>query len=215
MIASTRRAAWNELDRPAHDLRSRGVELTADGQGIRFRAPKGVLTPEHRAALVERKAEILAELELEAAQAQLGAVKARLGEMTDRLISLYDAGEQAEAATLHAEIRAVVDREWLPAIKKLALALHRVGRLPAQDEPLIADQLAAERGWRRRPDGWVETPERATACVLHADRAPAGGDLLFCPECRVRIVGEDGGSRERDIGLRCAHGRTRAPACGG
>ena len=55
-------------------------------------------------------------------------------------------------ALLHAEIRALVDSEWLPAIRQLALALHRVGRLPVEDEPLIADELAAANGWRRNPD---------------------------------------------------------------
>ena len=133
------------------------------------------------------------EQEVEAAQAELDAVKARLAPLNARLLALCDAGEHEAAALLHAEIRAAVDREWLPAIKKLALALHRVGRLPARDERLIADQLAAERGWRRSPDGWVETPERAAACVFHADRALADGDLLFCGGCRARMLGEDGG----------------------
>ena len=174
------------------DLRGRGIELTPDNGDICLRAPRGVLTAEHRAALSAHKEQILAELELEGAQAQLGAVKALLGEMTDRLVSLYDAGEQATAAQLRAEIREHVDREWLPAVRRLGLALYRVGRLPAEDEPLIADELAAERGWQCVPGGWAETPERALACVFHADRALADGDLLFCPECRARRLGDGG-----------------------
>ena len=40
-------------------LRDRGVEFTADGGSLRYRAPKGVLTPELRDALTRHKGEIL------------------------------------------------------------------------------------------------------------------------------------------------------------
>jgi hypothetical protein len=42
------------------DLRRRGVELTADGDRLRFRAPVGALTQEERTALSDRKTEVLA-----------------------------------------------------------------------------------------------------------------------------------------------------------
>jgi amino acid adenylation domain-containing protein len=42
------------------DFSRRGVQLWADGDEVRCRAPKGVLTPEMRAVLSEEKAEILA-----------------------------------------------------------------------------------------------------------------------------------------------------------
>src|SRR5438270_303688 len=47
------------------DLRRRGVELAVDGANLRFRAPKGVLTAADRAALADRKGEILAALRRE------------------------------------------------------------------------------------------------------------------------------------------------------
>jgi aspartate racemase len=43
-------------------LRELGVQLWREGDGLKYSAPKGVLTPELRAALVEHKAEILAVL---------------------------------------------------------------------------------------------------------------------------------------------------------
>jgi hypothetical protein len=44
------------------DLRGRGVELTPAAGRIRFDAPKGALAPADRAAIAERKAELLAYL---------------------------------------------------------------------------------------------------------------------------------------------------------
>ena len=44
------------------DLRRRGVELTAEGDRLRYRAPRGVLSPELLADLRSHKRELLAEL---------------------------------------------------------------------------------------------------------------------------------------------------------
>ena len=44
------------------DLRSRGIELTPEGEQLRYRAPRGALTPSDLAELRTRKAELLAEL---------------------------------------------------------------------------------------------------------------------------------------------------------
>jgi hypothetical protein len=41
------------------DLRARGVELTAERDRLRFKAPLGVITPELRRAMAERKVELL------------------------------------------------------------------------------------------------------------------------------------------------------------
>lgn len=41
------------------DLESRGVRLTADGDQLRYHAPKGVITPSLREALAEHKSELL------------------------------------------------------------------------------------------------------------------------------------------------------------
>ncbi|MES1243430.1 MAG: amino acid adenylation domain-containing protein [Acidobacteriota bacterium] len=50
-------------------LRSLGVQLAAEGDRLRLRAPKGALTPELQAELAERKAEVLAFLQRGAAVA--------------------------------------------------------------------------------------------------------------------------------------------------
>src|SRR5438093_1386912 len=41
------------------DLRARGVQVAADGDRLRYRAPKGSLTPELRRALRDHKARLL------------------------------------------------------------------------------------------------------------------------------------------------------------
>ena len=50
------------------DLRRRGVELTAEGDRLHYRAPRGVLSPELLADLRSHKPEILAELSTPFAQ---------------------------------------------------------------------------------------------------------------------------------------------------
>lgn len=42
------------------ELSRRGIELTADGSELHYRAPKGALTPELRAAVAVLKPELLA-----------------------------------------------------------------------------------------------------------------------------------------------------------
>ena len=46
-------------------VRARGVELWFEGEQLRFRAQRGGLTAEHRAALSARKADIIAKLRAE------------------------------------------------------------------------------------------------------------------------------------------------------
>jgi hypothetical protein len=45
-----------------YDLRRRGVELSADADRLRYRAPRGVLSPDLLADLRAHKSEVLAEL---------------------------------------------------------------------------------------------------------------------------------------------------------
>jgi hypothetical protein len=169
------------------DLRARGVELRADGDLVRYRAPKGTLTPQLRRALADYKAELLAELEAEAARGELDRIEAGLAERNGRLLALYRAGDRAAAERLHAEVHETVTLEWLPAMRRRARAADRAGQLPDADRFLVDDPdvEAAAGGWRRVASGWAETPARARRCVVHADRALAAGDRLYCPECRV------------------------------
>jgi hypothetical protein len=68
-----------------HELHNRGVQLFPEGDRIRYRAPRGALTPELKARLSEQKGEVLSVLQrqgelLESAPAlevrqQIGAVR--------------------------------------------------------------------------------------------------------------------------------------------
>ena len=165
------------------ELRALAVELAADGQDIVYRAPKGVMTPERVATLSTHKGEILPLLKVGAARALLVEIESRLEPMNARLLALFEAGDLSAAGRLQAEIRDVVDREWLPAVRRLGRALDRVGQLPIDDRSWVyddVDQLARANGWQRAEDGgWSETPERAVRCI----RCPeilASGDELFC-----------------------------------
>ncbi|MGK8522550.1 amino acid adenylation domain-containing protein [Nocardia asteroides] len=62
------------------DLRQRGVHLWADGEQLRFRAPQGVLTAEHREQLVANKPAVLEHLAQEQAIINVTADPARAHE---------------------------------------------------------------------------------------------------------------------------------------
>jgi hypothetical protein len=49
------------------ELHSRGVQLAPEGDRIRYRAPRGVLTPDLKAKLSEHKAEVLSVLQAQGA----------------------------------------------------------------------------------------------------------------------------------------------------
>ena len=56
-----------------HELHSRGVQLTPEGDRIRYRAPRGALTPDLKARLREHKGEVLAVLQGQAGLFDLGS----------------------------------------------------------------------------------------------------------------------------------------------
>ena len=117
-------------------VRKCGGDLVPVDGCLRYRGGRDGLTDELRAKIAEHRADLLLELAVEAAEADLAAGKTRLAPMNARLLELYEAGDQAAAAPLHAEVRDLVDSAWLPIVKRLGLALYRVGRLPARDLPL-------------------------------------------------------------------------------
>jgi len=79
------------------ELRHRGVELTVANGELRYRAPRGVLTPELRATLSAHKTELVAMLSEPAEPRWLDLVDC---------LALLD--------TMHAEIRAVYEAGALP-----------------------------------------------------------------------------------------------------
>jgi TubC N-terminal docking domain len=173
------------------DLRRRGVALAPKGDRLSVDAPKGAVTDELRRSITDHKADLLALLEAGAATAELGRIEADLTAKNARLLELCAGDDRAAADRLQAQIRAIVGGEWLPAKRREARALDRLGRLPEADRFLLEDpdEGVGVDGYRRVPRGWAETEERSRHCVVHADRALAPGDRLYCPECRV---GADG-----------------------
>ena len=168
------------------DLRGRGVELAAAGETLRYRAPKGTMTPDLRQALADHKADLLAELECEATTAALATIEAQLTAGTERVLALWHAGERAAAAELQAELRRCVGAEWLPAKRRGARALDRLGRLPEADRFLLEgpNDEAEAGGWRWIPGGWPESEAQAALCVF-GDGPLAPGDKLLCAGCRA------------------------------
>ena len=166
------------------DLRRRGVAVSADGEHLRCRAPRGTLTRELLAAIGEHKATLLAELEAEAAAGALAHIEAELTAEHHRIFALYEGGDRAGAAQLQAKIRTRIVQQWTGAKRRHARALDRVGRLPAADRWLLEDPPATSSVWEPDPHGgWRETAEAAVRCV----RCPASlaeGDRLFCDEHR-------------------------------
>ena len=122
------------------DLRSRGVELAADGGNIRLRAPKGVLAPGDRAALAEYKPEILAELGAERAWATVEAIAAEMRRRAIRALELdeWDSAEDRFVSGHHRdEVRLMVTRDWLPAMQRHARAQRALGRLDPELAHLV------------------------------------------------------------------------------
>ena len=73
------------------------------------------------------------------------------------------------------------------------MSVNRHGGEIASGDVVDGLGVVEASGWRRVPGGWVETDERAAACVFHADRLLADGDLPFCAGCKARMVNHHGG----------------------
>lgn len=104
------------------ELRQRRVELAPEGPNLRYRAPKGVLTPELLAAMREHKAELLAAL-TKPKQTPVPALRLALRAwyaLTAREAD-GDLPPPAEARVLLSEIR----RLWDDTGPAFAEAVHR------------------------------------------------------------------------------------------
>ncbi len=138
------------------DLRARGIELIADGDLLRYRAPRRVLTPELRQVLTHNKAELLAELKAELAQAELDVIEAELGGMNTCLLQLLAKGDRDAAAELYGRIQAIVVDTWHPARVRWAWAQHAAGQLDETWTFLLEDrrgQAHREGAATCRPQG--------------------------------------------------------------
>jgi hypothetical protein len=153
------------------ELRDRGVELTVVDGELRYRAPRGVLTPELRDALARHKAELLALLAPKAETANpldpadclvlihvtFAAVAA---EYVEGALALIEAdpeltwrAERAEAAIVAAVQAGPTERELRSALATyVAVIREACARLQAQRDA-------------GRPDPMPELPADAVAAV--------------------------------------------------
>jgi TubC N-terminal docking domain len=67
------------------EVRNCGVRLSVEGEGLRYRAPRGALTPQLRQALTESKADIINALLTGEGRKQSNAAKSELGTLEDNL----------------------------------------------------------------------------------------------------------------------------------
>ncbi len=165
-------------------LRERGVTLTAMGSRLRVDAPKGALSETEWRGVADRKTELLylltgaepdaggdrCESELTAAQAAVGAIDSFIQEKNSLLLELCAREDWPTARALQTEIAELVSTDWLPARRRLARALDRLGRLPESDHHLVVSV----------DDGCVIcgsplAPTSKVLCPLHAG-APDGRD---------------------------------------
>ena len=198
------------------DLRHRGIELAVEGDLLRYRAPKGMLTSDLRQAIAQQKPRLLVELASEAAWAAVEAITDAGNRKVSAALALDAAGAHDEAEQVRAEVRTMVRDAWLPAYRRRARAEHALGRLPEADRFLVEDDDASEmaNGYQRAPDGrgWVETAERGRTCVHHADRPLAPDDRLYCAPCRAETETAMSVTARPVIDVR--GDREACPACG-
>jgi hypothetical protein len=119
-------------------LRGRGVCLQADGDRLRYRAPRGVLDPQTLRRLAEHKAEILACLEVERIALDVHLVAMGLG---------MDLDPDGTAAMLWDCCPGLAELDTLPRLRAgRAAVLVGLGREPFPDGPAslkeAADQVA-------------------------------------------------------------------------
>ena len=129
-------------------LRARDCELTAAGERLRVEAPAGALTPDLRDALTAHKADLLLELEAEAAWATVEAIAAEMRRRWARAEQLEqsDDPEDRFLAEHHRDdVRGAVTACWLPAMKRWATLEHRLGRLDPE-HAWLADAARDEDG---------------------------------------------------------------------
>ena len=120
------------------DLHSRGVELTAEGDRLRYRAPRGALSPELLADLRSHKAEILAELTQDGDSAESAALDS--GVPAAVLVDSPRYGEVwvATDAEIAAAIRIEEQRRDRPRLVMMASDLARLqGKSPEEIQAVL------------------------------------------------------------------------------
>ncbi len=170
-------------------LRASGLTLAVDDHRLRVR-PRASLTAELSRAIVEHKAGLLAELQVEAATAEVVEIERQIALFRTRAQTVEQAGDHKRAAMLRAWAAKLDRFERMDLKRREARALDAVGRLPDEDRFLLKEieQLIEVNGYRLTVEGWVETPERARACV-YCPEPLAPGHLLTCVEHRVSEQG--------------------------
>ena len=131
------------------DLAERDIHLAVSGSGLRYRAPRGVMTPELRATLKAHKQEIMAAL--------VGATEAAAG-----------ASEAAKPADWGAE-------DWQALYDERAGLAEHDGGLSRPEAEVQAFRLCVLRWLRVHP---VEAGPGGT-CAWCSEPAAGGGEVIL------------------------------------
>ena len=156
------------------DLRRRGVELTADGSALRYRAARGVLTPADLEALRTNKAELIEALAGVTSPDQRGLIAADEG----ALIGADDGSSLSPFERLQIE--------WTAAHSKALETFSEHSGVNPSEGTLEATtwlQMEVDRGWADRR-GMDEALARSLLKELYAGRlvgriGPQGRPLLW------------------------------------
>lgn len=167
----------------AHEVlalaRSAGLKLSADGNALNWRGPKGAMTTELRAAMVENKPELLALLKA----GREAEVRALYGQAFARLGSLY-------GDPLVGDLWPTISRDF-PALARSIDMTEAAADTAADayqngDAPDSSQFLAALAAWEER---WAEAIQTATGTTC-SDCGRASVVLVattygakFCPSC--------------------------------
>src|SRR6266540_5032060 len=133
------------------EARTAGLEVHAKGDRLVVRGPKFAEPLALR--LIEHKAELLPllsveqpdqadwrESELQAAEGELDGVDSEILILNTKLLGFCGAKDWPAAKVLQAEIADLVEGAWLPARRRLARALDRLGRLSEADRFLLVGE---------------------------------------------------------------------------
>ena len=120
------------------EARGAGLEVRAESERLIVRGPSSAEPLARR--LLDNKPTILVELEAEQAHATIEVIAAECTRRWTRALELerLDNPEDRFVAEHHrAEVRRMVTERWLPAMKRWATLVHRLGSLAEDDRFLL------------------------------------------------------------------------------
>ncbi len=136
------------------ELRARNVELVLESGQLRYRAPKGALSPELRRALEERRSEIVARLEQRRDEPAPAAAPSTDGRAIAVIGMACRFPKAPDLAAFWRLLRDGVDAIGQPPVERRAMALN-VLRYYVPSDPATAEATEAGLDFGLR-GGWIE-----------------------------------------------------------